>query len=142
MMEKYKIEELQNLQIAPNFWFKEYIESPAIESKYYNSFWESLNDEIVENLINLCRTVDQPWRTLSGVPLVITCGFRPVRYEKEKGRSGNSQHAKGLASDKTQNSEYLQLMHKVMNPYFVGGFKYYKKENFAHADKRGFVARW
>lgn len=43
-------------------------------------------------------------RARAGIPLVITSAYRPVAYEKKKGRSGNSAHTRGLAVDIRCNS--------------------------------------
>lgn len=43
-------------------------------------------------------------RAQAGIPLVITSAFRPVAYEKKKGRSGNSAHTRGVAVDIRCNS--------------------------------------
>lgn len=38
-------------------------------------------------------------REYAGIPFIINSAFRAVEYEKSKGRSGTSQHTKGLAVD-------------------------------------------
>lgn len=38
-------------------------------------------------------------RHISGVPFVLNCAYRSVSWDKEKNRSGNSFHCKGLAVD-------------------------------------------
>lgn len=38
-------------------------------------------------------------REYAGIPFIINSAFRSVEYEKSKGRSGTSQHTKGLAVD-------------------------------------------
>lgn len=38
-------------------------------------------------------------RDFAGIPFVINSAYRSVDYEKSKGRSGTSQHTKGLAVD-------------------------------------------
>lgn len=38
-------------------------------------------------------------RHFAGIPFVINSAYRSVEYEKSKGRTGTSQHCKGLAVD-------------------------------------------
>lgn len=38
-------------------------------------------------------------RELCGFPLVLNCAYRSPEWDKERGRSGNSYHTKGLAVD-------------------------------------------
>lgn len=35
----------------------------------------------------------------AGIPLVLSCAYRSVEYDKKKGRSGKSAHCSGLAVD-------------------------------------------
>lgn len=38
-------------------------------------------------------------RSMCGFPLVLNCAYRSPEWDKERGRSGNSWHTKGLAVD-------------------------------------------
>lgn len=52
-------------------------------------------DDVDSRLLNILDTA----RQLSGLPFIVNSAFRTRKYEKSKGRSGESYHCKGLAVD-------------------------------------------
>lgn len=57
--------------------------------------------EIVENLATLCREVLEPIRSMEGVPLTVSSGYRCPRLNEAIRGSLKSRHMHGLAADFT-----------------------------------------
>lgn len=72
-------------------------------------------------------------RDFAELPFVINSAYRSVEYEKSKGRSGTSQHCKGLAVDircRTNAERY-----RIVASLFVFGFRRIGiGTNFIHVD--------
>lgn len=59
---------------------------------------DGLNDEIKNNLIELCSKMDEV-RNFLDAPIKVHCTFRPVAYNKQIGGALHSQHSVGCAMD-------------------------------------------
>jgi uncharacterized protein YcbK (DUF882 family) len=59
-------------------------------------------------------------RHLSGVPFILTSGFRSKIYEIEQGRDGSSSHTKGLAVDIKADNSVTRF--KIINALISVGF--------------------
>lgn len=83
-------------------------------------------DEAFMHHLDQCRD----W---AGIPFIINSAYRSVEYEKSKGRSGNSQHTKGLAVDircVTNAQRY-----RIVAALLVAGFRRIGiGTNFIHVD--------
>lgn len=72
-------------------------------------------------------------RDFAGIPFIINSAFRTVEYEKSKGRSGTSQHTKGLAVDIrcVTNAQRFRIVASLL----VAGFRRIGiGSNFIHVD--------
>lgn len=72
-------------------------------------------------------------RDFAGIPFVINSAYRSVEYEKSKGRSGSSQHCKGLAVDIrcVTNAQRFRIVASLL----VAGFhRIGIGDNFIHVD--------
>lgn len=72
-------------------------------------------------------------RDFAGIPFVINSAYRSVEYEKKKGRTGTSQHCKGLAVDIRcrTNAERFRILASLL----VAGFRRIGIGfNFIHVD--------
>lgn len=80
-------------------------------------------------------------REYCGFPLVLSCAFRSVEYDKAKGRSGESFHCKGCAVDIicTDSFRRWDIVHNAMYCGFNGiGIG----KNFIHIDDRTVSTMW
>ena len=131
----------REMQLSPNLQLWEFLEGNAINSQYYNSFWQSLNKTFVKELTILAKNL-QKIRDFYKKPLVVTNAFRPNWYDIAKGRSGNSQHCLGKAADFYIQEINLSEIFKEWEPNWGGGFAINKAAGFIHADIRSYPARW
>ena len=60
---------------------------------------DGLNDEIKENLINLCAKMEVVRNFLGNIPIITHVCYRPEAYNTLIGGAPNSYHCKGLAID-------------------------------------------
>lgn len=72
-------------------------------------------------------------REFAGIPFVINSAYRSVEYEKKKGRTGTSQHCKGLAVDLRcrTNAERFRLVNSLT---YCGFRRIGIGSNFIHVD--------
>lgn len=74
-------------------------------------------------------------RELTGQPLYVNCAYRSSEWDKEKGRSGNSYHCKGLAVDvRCKDSKYRARLVAAAVVAGILGIGVYP--NFIHLDGR------
>lgn len=82
-----------------------------------------------------------PIRDELGIPLYIRSAYRPISWEKKKGRSGTSQHtfeglgAVDISTARTSKDEFkkrLELFSMLSNVYTR--ICYYPKQRFFHCD--------
>lgn len=72
-------------------------------------------------------------RDFAGVPFIINSAFRSVEYEKSNGRSGTSQHTKGLAVDIRCVTNAMRF--RILASLLVAGFRRIGiGTNFIHVD--------
>lgn len=57
------------------------------------------SDVVVQNLKKLVTNILQPLREKSGLPIIVTSGYRCKRVNKKIGGAINSQHTEGKAAD-------------------------------------------
>lgn len=72
-------------------------------------------------------------RDFAGIPFIINSAYRSVEYEKKKGRTGSSQHTKGLAVDIrcVTNAQRFRIVSSLL----VAGFRRIGiGKNFIHVD--------
>lgn len=153
---------IENKQLTKNFTLFEFINSKmpskAIIMNYatLDKMQESEKNIIFENIKAVALTL-QKIRDKYNLPIIITSGYRCEDWEKYRGRSGDSQHTRGLAVDFYVMSENRNLiMNDIMKDYknFMGGLATKKNGDdfiFIHIDlrtpstehiHRGYGARW
>lgn len=90
---------IQNRQLSKNIRLYELLhEAEAMPKESHELIIKNVNSSIVLELEKLAYFL-QLIRDEFQKPLIIKAGFRPVEWEKLKGRSGNSQHCLGKAAD-------------------------------------------
>lgn len=94
---------------------------------------QEVADKILQNFIVPLN----PIRHQLGAPLIISkrSGFRPIAWEKAKGRTGESEHCfegKGAADLVTQDMKALANLLAVQSPFMR--ICYYPKSGFVHCD--------
>jgi uncharacterized protein YcbK (DUF882 family) len=83
-------------------------------------------------------------RELAQEPVVVQCGYRCARHNREVGGAANSQHLLGKATDIRLPGLSLQRMYELATaaPAFaLGGIGIYDR-GFLHVDVRAHRARW
>lgn len=60
---------------------------------------DGLNNEIKENLINLCAKMEVVRHFLGDLPIIVQCTYRPEEYNKLVKGATNSAHKYGMAMD-------------------------------------------
>lgn len=102
-------------------WFKEEEFRKAVPSCSLSD----MNEEFMHHL-DECRD-------FAGVPFKINSAYRSVEYEKSKGRSGTSQHTKGIAVDIACPTNALRF--RILASLLVAGFRRIGiGVNFIHVD--------
>ena len=97
------------------------------------------------NLLALAQNL-QILRDFVNQPVKINIAYRPLFWELEQGRDGESQHVKGKAADIVINGyspkKVAGIIEKLIkeNKMSQGGLSAYT--NFTHYDHRGYFARW
>lgn len=80
-------------------------------------------------------------RRIAGLPFVLNCAFRPVEWDKLKGRSGNSFHCKGRAVDIRCLSDANRAV--IVAALIKVGFNGIGiASNFIHVDDRQIKTMW
>ena len=103
------------MKLSKNFSLEEFIRSDTAERMGIDNVPK--NEEVIENLRNLCLEVLQPLRDYVGAPILINSGYRcPELNEALDGVKG-SQHLSGQAADiHVENTEHLlKMMHFIMD---------------------------
>ena len=106
-----------------------------ITSKYFNEkeFVNCTPSCSLQNMQqSLMDKLDEA-RELAGIPFVINCAYRSVKWDKSKGRSGNSAHITGHAVDIRCNTDKNRF--KIIEALIKVGFKRIGvAKTFIHAD--------
>lgn len=140
---------IKDQQLSRNFRLHEFLyKATAMPSASHELMKKEFNFEILFELSKVANQL-QTIRDFVNVPLVITCGFRPIEWDKNRGRSGKSTHCKGQAADFFSHSIPLKElfdMTKKIFPYH--GVAMNKTQHFIHFDtyipsiQRGQGRRW
>lgn len=67
------------------------------------------------------------FRKECGIPMLPTSYYRPVEYEKQKGRSGNSEHTRGTACDFADADRRL-TNYILVNPGILEKYNFYMED--------------
>lgn len=85
-----------DFNITPNFKYSEFVSSPTA-TKY--GIQNIPNDEELNNIVKLCKTVLQPIRDKYGKSIKVNSGFRGRQLNAKVGGAANSDHLFGAAAD-------------------------------------------
>lgn len=135
----------RDIKLTKNIALWEAIEGTRKDSdpKKIEMAWATLQREHLYNLMRVAR-LWQLARDLYDKPLIITSGYRPIAWEKIRGRSGNSQHTLGNAIDGYIDGIDLVEVYKFFQEILPnnGGRGLYLQEGFIHLDDRPVFAEW
>lgn len=157
----------KNRKLTDNFWLHELIFGTAIPLAGLEMIIEDI-DEMedydvlgVANMLERMRTeINAEFKCKNDckeIGIVVTAGFRCLRWELHNGRSGGSYHRRNAADWVPSNVSYdlsVEIMEWVENKYWDretgwrGGFAIKKPDKkkgtigFIHQDLRSSVARW
>jgi hypothetical protein len=84
------------MRLSPNFTYKEMTESMTADK---HGIRNVPGERQLVNLRLLCNFVLEPVRTLLGVPVIVTSGYRCLALNRLVGGARTSQHQKGEAAD-------------------------------------------
>ena len=87
---------MQDQILTPHFRLSEFSRSSTADSKGIDN---SVPEELIPSLKNLCQQVLEPLRQHFGIPVVISSGYRCPALNQAVGGVANSQHQQGEAAD-------------------------------------------
>lgn len=85
------------MKLSKNFTLEEFIRSSTAERMGIDNVPK--DEEVIENLRNLCLEILQPLRDYAGAPVHINSGYRCKELNVAVGGVKNSQHCRGEAAD-------------------------------------------
>lgn len=124
---------IKNIQIAKNFKLYEFLfDAKAMPKSSHDLMRKEYSKDIEKEIVKLSNCL-QIIRDIIKSPIIITCGFRPVEWDKLQGRAGTSQHCFGKAADfHCSNLNNVYALCKRIYPQF--GIAINHKANFIHFD--------
>jgi hypothetical protein len=99
------------MKLSPNFSLEEMTVSETAARKGINNVPD---EATITNLKQLCKYVLEPLRTLIGVPLLVTSGYRSPALNKAIGGAKNSQHILGQAADTHCNKYTVEQLYQLV----------------------------
>ena len=133
---------MKNLITPKNFTVQEYLNQgsrsvmPVKDRQLLIEDFEKLTTEEQQRNLSVLFAL-QPVRERFGKPIFITCGYRSLRHELSRNRSGKSQHLFGAVDLTCNDMRGLALQLDDWN----GGYKWYVDRKFIHIDL-GRKRRW
>ena len=133
---------MKNLITPKNFSINEYLNQgsrsvmPVNDRQLLIDDFEKLTTEEQQRNLSVLFAL-QPVRERFGKPIFITCGYRSLRHELSRNRSGKSQHLFGAVDITSDDMRGLALQLDDWN----GGYKWYVDRKFIHIDL-GRKRRW
>ena len=96
---------------------------------------DELTQEHIENLRITCMEHENIRAICGNYPAIVLCGFRPLAWDRYRGRTYISAHTEGKALDTRHSRMPLEnYYHVVDNSYAIGGRAINKAMNFVHKD--------
>jgi len=134
--------------MTKNFKLEEFLHSKfykeaGVQDKVIRSY--NNNKAVQDNLIVLSNQL-QVIRDEINKPIIINIAYRPLWWEKRRGRSGNSQHILGKAADIVVRDLTTIELHNIITNLIKeekiinGGLGLYN--SFIHYDIRPYPVRW
>ena len=84
------------MKLTEHFDLSEFTRSATADRLHIDN---TIPEELIPNLKNLCEQVLEPLREHFGIPVIISSGYRCNQLNKAVGGVPNSQHQKGEAAD-------------------------------------------
>ena len=114
---------MQDQILTPHFRLSEFSRSSTADSKGIDN---SVPEELIPSLKNLCQQVLEPLRQHFGIPVVISSGYRCPALNQAVGGVANSQHLTGEAADiilppltlPSTSSGQANTHHSTLNEWF------------------------
>lgn len=121
-------------QLSDNFTLGELTTQAAFMRNCPVEYFEAeMSEDIYRNLKTIAHFV-QLLRDKLG-PITCNCGFRPVKWDLSRGRSGNSRHCKGMAMDIDCHNVTMRTAFEEAKRLFPSfGIAVSYKANFVHID--------
>ena len=102
--------------LTPHFRLSEFSRSQTADSHGIDN---SVPEELIPSLRNLCEQVLEPLREHFNKPVVISSGYRCPKLNLLVGGVSNSQHQKGEAADIILPPSTLNAQHSTLNDWFL-----------------------
>ena len=119
------------MKLTEHFELSEFTRSATADRLHIDN---TIPEELIPNLKNLCEQVLEPLREHFGTPVIISSGYRCPQLNKAVGGVTNSQHQKGEAADIVLPST-LNPQHSTLNDWF-----YWLLDN-THFDQLGYESK-
>lgn len=138
----------RNQQLTKNFNLEEFVTAPFYNKKNQAKVWKSFEadkDTLLPAVQELADNL-QVLRDHINRPVEVNIAYRPLWWEKKRGRSGNSQHVLCFAADIIVEGMSTERLREIIlnlirdGKMKQGGVGIY--DTFVHYDIRGTKARW
>ena len=103
------------MKLSEHFDLNEFTRSATADRLHIDN---SIPEELIPNLRNLCQQVLEPLREHFGIPIVVSSGYRCPALNRAVGGVPNSQHLKGEAADIILPPLTLTTHHSTLNEWF------------------------
>lgn len=106
---------MNSLQLSEHFNLSEFERSATADRLHIDN---TIPEELIPSLKNLCEQVLEPLREHFGTPVIISSGYRCPALNNAVGGVSNSQHLKGEAADIILPPSTLNAQHSTLNDWF------------------------
>ena len=104
------------MKLSEHFDLSEFTRSATADKLHIDN---TIPEELIPNLKNLCEQVLEPLREHFGIPVIISSGYRCPALNQAVGGVPNSQHLKGEAADIILPPSTLNSQHSTLNDWFL-----------------------
>lgn len=106
---------MNSLQLSEHFNLSEFERSATADRMHIDN---TIPEELIPSLKNLCEQVLEPLREHFGTPVIISSGYRCPALNNAVGGVPNSQHLKGEAADIILPPSTLNAQRSTLNDWF------------------------
>ena len=100
-----------------------------------------VSETITENIIKLCKYMDDVRKHLGNKPIIVTSAYRDPVSNRNVGGAKDSRHTYGDAIDfYVQGMDVVEVFYKLKEYHQIGGLAV--GNGFVHLDLRGSPVRW